>query len=399
MTASDEMHQDQRIVIFSYGFRPFFLFGALWAALAMLLWILMLAGTVTIPTRLDPVSWHAHAFLFGYLGAIIAGFLLTAVPNWTGRAPLSGRPLAALFTLWLVGRLAIALSALLPIGVAEAVDLTFPIALGGVILREIIVGKNWRNLIILVLLGLFTLANLLFHLDAAHGRIAAQGLGLRLGIATILMLIAVIGGRIVPSFTRNWLVKAGRSNLPPPPMQAFDKLALLGGLVALALWSLYPDSAQSGIALIGMALLHFFRLFRWKGHHTLSEPLLSVLHLGYLFVPLGALVEGLAILRPDLLAPGSAQHLWMAGAFAMMTLAVMTRATLGHTGQALHAGSGSILMFLSVLGAVAFRLAVAIWPENAMTLYALSGTLWITAFVGFCFLFGKCLIFGVQSET
>ena len=384
MTATQDRQIHRGTALFSYGFRPFFLFGAVWAALAMDLWIAQLGGFVTLPTRLDPVSWHAHAVLFGYLSAIIAGFLLTAVPNWTGRAPLSGPPLATLFSLWVAGRIAIVFSAMLPLGLAEITVILFPITLAAIVLREIITSKNWRNLIIVALLGVFTVANLLFHLETAQGGIAAQGVGLRLGIATILMMIGIVGGRIVPAFTRNWMVKAGQTTLPSPPMQRFDKVALLVSIVALGIWVVQPDARHSGFALIGMGLLHTIRLARWQGHRTLSNPLLAVLHLGYLFIPLGALIEGAAIVRPDLLAPGSAQHVWMAGGFALMTLAVMTRATLGHTGQKLQASAGTMMVFVCVIGATAMRLAGAIWPDIALALYTLSAVLWVAAFGGFC---------------
>lgn len=223
MTTTDQMRQWMGPALFSYGFRPFFLFGALWAAFAMVLWIALLSGLADLPTRLDPVSWHAHEFLFGYLGAVIAGFLLTAVPNWTGRLPVVGWPLAALFAVWVLGRIMIAMSAILPPGLPEAVDLLFPLALGGLILREIISGKNWKNLIVLAMLAVFTFANLLFHIDAAQGGVAASGIGMRLGIAAVLMMISVIGGRIVPSFTRNWMVKQGQTDLPTPRCNGLTK--------------------------------------------------------------------------------------------------------------------------------------------------------------------------------
>lgn len=391
MTSSEQMRLWTGPILFSYGFRPFFLFGAAWAACAMVLWISMLSGVLTLPTRLDPVSWHAHEFLFGYLGAVIAGFLLTAVPNWTGRLPVVGWKLAVLFCVWAAGRILILLSALLPLGLAEAIDLLFPVLLGAVILREIIAGKNWRNLIVLALLTVFALANLLFHIEAAQGIIAAQGTGLRIGVAAALMMISVVGGRIIPSFTRNWLVKAGQADLPVPPMQLFDKLTLAATVPALILWVAYPISRVTGVALLVLGVLHFARLVRWKGYHAKSEPLLWVLHVGYLFVPLGALTEGFAILFPDRLAPGAAQHLWMAGAFGLMTLSVMARATLGHTKQALSATPQSLVMFLCLIGSILSRIAAGFWPQNASDFYVISAILWIGAFAGFVVIFGPFL--------
>ncbi|MEY8099511.1 NnrS family protein [Falsihalocynthiibacter sp. S25ZX9] len=391
-TTSEQSRQWQGPAVFSYGFRPFFLFGALWAALAMVLWILMLSGSLQLPTHLDPISWHAHEFLFGYLGAIIAGFLLTAVPNWTGRLPVVGWNLAGLFALWLAGRVALASADLWPTGLAAIIDLSFPIVLGGVILREIIAGKNWRNLVVPALLSVFILANLLFHIEAARGEIAAQGYGLRVGISAVVLMISVIGGRVVPSFTRNWLVQRKATRLPVPPMQRFDKATLLATVLALLLWVFAPAFALTGIALLIIGLLHFARLIRWQGAQTLAEPLLWVLHLAYAFLPLGALLEGFSILRPDLFPAIAAQHLWMAGAFGLMTLAMMTRATLGHTGQTLRAGLGTVAIFAFLIGSVIARLAAAFSSGAAMTLYSLSGALWIGAFLGFALFYGAALM-------
>src|SRR6056297_2194186 len=293
-SSAEQMRAWTGPAVLSFGFRPFFLFGALWVTLAMVLWIVTLSGGFDLPSRLDPVSWHAHAFLFGYLGAVLAGFLLTAVPNWTGRLPMVGWRLAALFALWVAGRIAVLVSALLPAGIAAVVDLAFPIALGGLVLREIVVGKNWRNLVVLALLAAFALANALFHIEAITGGYPFQGIGLRLGVATAVMMIAVVGGRIVPSFTRNWLVKANRPARPAPPMQRFDKLVLLVTMAVLAAWVYRPFAPQTGVALIATGVLHLARQGRWQPHRTLREPLLWVLHAAYLFIPAGALALGVA---------------------------------------------------------------------------------------------------------
>ncbi|WP_281856552.1 NnrS family protein [Litoreibacter halocynthiae] len=387
-SSAEQMRAWQGPALFSFGFRPFFLFGAVWACFAMLLWIPALSGAVTLPTRFDPVSWHAHAFLFGYLSAVLAGFLLTAVPNWTGRLPLVGWPLAAMFGIWFAGRVAVLFSEFLPSGVAAAIDLAFPVILGAVILREIVAGKNWRNLMVLGLLAVFTLANLLFHIEAAQGEIAAQGVGLRLGVGTGVMMIAVIGGRIVPSFTRNWLAREGKDARPTPPMQMFDKGVLLASVAGLLLWVLRPESEATGLALLALGALHLVRVVRWKGHHTGGEALVWVLHIAYAFIPLGAIVIGLAIVLPDLVLTQSAQHLWMAGAIGAMTLAVMTRATLGHTGQSLHAGVGTLVIYLALFGSVAAR----VFAGGEPVFYHISGLMWIVAFGGFAVAYGPLLL-------
>ena len=386
-SSAEQMRAWQGPALFGFGFRPFFLFGALWAAVAMFLWIMALSGALDLPTRFDPVSWHAHEFLFGYLGAVLAGFLLTAVPNWTGRLPLVGWPLAALFALWGAGRAAVLVSALLPPGIAAVIDLAFPLVLGATILREIVAGRNWRNLMVLGLLAVFTLANATFHLEAARGEYAAQGTGLRLGLATAIMMIGVIGGRIIPSFTRNWLAREGRDARPTPPMQRFDKAVLLASIAALLLWVFLPFDTITAAALLALGLLHLVRLSRWQGHQTGAEPLVWVLHLSYAFIPLGAVGLGIAGLTGGG-GSAAAQHLWMAGAIGSMTLAVMTRATLGHTGHPLLADRATLAIYLSLFGAVAARLGAELLPM----LTHVSGLLWLFAFGGFALVYGPLLL-------
>jgi len=393
-SSAEQMRAWQGPALFSFGFRPFFLFGAVWVVIAMLIWILALNGTLELPTRLDPVSWHAHEFLFGYLGAVLAGFLLTAVPNWTGRLPMVGWKLAAVFALWCAGRVAILISTTLPVWVAVAIDLAFPIVLGGLILQEIIAGKNWRNLIVLALLAVFTTANLIFHIEASLGAYAAEGYGLRLGLATAIMMIGVIGGRIIPSFTRNWLARQDNPIRPAPPMQRFDKITLLASLVILALWVARPFDLATGGLFVLFGLLHLVRLMRWQGHRTLSEPLAWVLHVAYFFVPLGALIMGTDILLGGT-AQIAAQHIWMAGAIGAMTLAVMTRATLGHTGQALLANRATVAIYLCLFACVAARWIAVAMPQ----LTTVSGLLWIAAFGGFALAYGPALMRANAGKT
>ena len=393
MTSSaEQMRAWTGPAILTYGFRPFFFGAAVWAALAMAVWVPMLSGHQVLSTAFDPVSWHAHEFLFGYLGAVIAGFLLTAVPNWTGRLPIVGWPLAGLFALWLIGRGAVAESLYLPPLVVAVADLAMSVALVTVIGREIVAGRNWRNLIVLAMLSVLALGNAVFHWEAARGDYAAGGFGLRIGLGAVVMMIAVIGGRIVPSFTRNWLAKRAKGRLPVPPMQRFDKAALLTLLVALLAWVALPDHPATGVLLVLAALLHLLRLARWAGDRTLSEPLVAVLHVGYGFLPLGALALGGEILNPGQLGMAAAQHLWMAGAAGLMTLAVMTRATLGHTGQALTAGPATVGIYAALVTAVLARLAAGIWPDQAPLMHMVAGLTWIAGFGGFAVIYGRLLL-------
>jgi uncharacterized protein involved in response to NO len=391
-STAEQMRAWRGPAILTYGFRPFFFGAAVWAALAMALWVPMLSGYLNLPTAFDPVSWHAHEFLFGYLGAVVAGFLLTAVPNWTGRLPIVGWRLGVLATVWLAGRVGIALSAKVHPGIVAMIDLAFPFLFALAIGREIIAGRNWRNLIVLGMLAVFIVGNAVFHWQAATGAYAAQGTGLRIGLGAAIMMIAVIGGRIVPSFTRNWLVKQRPGSLPAPQMQSFDKVALAALLLALLVWIALPLHRFAGFTLGVAGVLHLVRLARWAGYRTLSAPLVLVLHAGYAFLPLGALALAADIFSPGSVGAAGAQHLWMAGAVGLMTLAVMTRATLGHTGQALTAGPGTVTIYLALVFAVLARFAAGIWPDLAGPLHTGAGLGWITAFGGFALVYGPLLL-------
>lgn len=373
------------------GFRPFFLLGSIWAALAMTLWIGMLSGGVALPTAFDPVGWHAHEMLFGYLGAIVAGFLLTAVPNWTGRMPVSGWPLAILATIWLAGRAGVAFSALLSPGLVAVTDLAFLVVLAGLILREIVAGRNWRNLMVLALLAGLIAGNVLFHQQVAQGAYAAGGAGLRLGLAAAVMMITVIGGRVVPSFTRNWLVKQGNP-ARPAPFGRLDKAAIILSLSALVAWVAVPDQPGTGGLCLLAGAAQAWRLTRWAGLRTGAEALVWVLHAGYAFVPLGFLVIAIGTLFPgagNAMGTG-AQHVWMAGGVGLMTLAIMTRASLGHAGRPLHAGRAVMVLYLLLILSVLARFIAGLTPGNMGLLHLAAGA-WIAAFGGFAILYWRIL--------
>ena len=373
--------------ILSYGYRPFFLLAAIWAALAMALWVPMMTGVMPAPGVFGPVDWHAHALLFGYTSAVIAGFLMTAVPNWTGRFPIVGWPLAVLVALWLAGRVAMTLPlGLSPLAVA-LVDLAFPLALAFAIGRELVAGRNWRNLKVLVLFAVLILANARFHWAAAEG-FGAGDWGARLGLAVVIMMIAVIGGRIVPSFTRNWLARREPGRLPAPT-DRFDNVAMALTLVALLFWVAMPFDIVTGILCLIAGAVNLVRLARWQGQRTGAEPLVWVLHAGFAFVGLGFLSVGADALG---WLPGGTgpQHVWMAGAIGLMTLAVMSRASLGHAGLPLSAGRGVMALYLALIGAVAARFAAGFLPGATSPLH-LAATLWIVGFAGFAVLYWTIL--------
>ena len=373
--------------LFRQGFRPFFLAAGLWSAAAVPLWLLVFHGSTEVPTAFDPAAWHAHEMIFGFAAAVVAGFLLTAIPNWTGRLPLQGPPLAALFALWLVGRAAMAASAVIGAWPAAVLDLAFLLALLAVALREILAGRNWRNLPMLLALVLMIAANALAHLQAV-GLAQVGPLGERLGIATLVLLIGLIGGRIIPSFTRNWLAKRGAGALPAA-FGAFDKLCLLATLAALVCWVFAVEPSVASIALLAAGGLNLVRLARWQGLQTLSEPLVWSLHLGFLWVPLGLLLLGLGSLLPELVPATAGLHALTVGAVGAMTLAVMTRATLGHSGRDLRADRPTTVIYLAVAAAAAARVAASLLPEAYLALLWASALLWTLAFGLFVLHYGR----------
>lgn len=365
--------------ILSGGFRPFFLLGAIWAALAMVLWVAVISGAIALPTPFDPVDWHAHELIFGYAAAIVCGFLLTAVPNWTGRLPVLGRPLAVLAGLWILGRIVVTFGAALPVWAVMTGDLVFLAALVAVLGREVWAGRNWRNLPVIGLCLVLLAGNAAFHYVALRGGVAASGHGARLGAAALVMLLSLIGGRVVPSFTRNWLARQAPGRLPVP-INGFDQITLGMSGLALGGWILLPESAVIAAALALAGGLQILRLARWAGDRTLAEPLVLVLHVAYLFVPTGFLLLALAHWLPTLPALVGL-HAWMTGAVGLMTLAMMTRASLGHTGRALQAGWAETAIFgLALLAALA-RITAGLTGSG--WLLEASGLAWVAAFALF----------------
>lgn len=373
--------------LLSYGFRPFFLFGASYAALAVPLWLWVFFGGSGPAGSLSGLAWHAHEMLFGYLGAVMAGFVLTAMPNWTGRLPISGAPLAVLLALWFAGRLAPFAN---PEPFSAAVlDLLFPLTLATAVWREILVGRNFGNAPIALLITLFALANALDHAGALFS--VLQGYGIRLGLGIAALMIAIVGGRITPSFTRNWMARLGLSPLPAP-MDRLDRGALLLTGLGLVGWIVAPEAKAVGAALAAGGVALLLRLYRWRGYRATREPIVLVLHLGYLWLAVALLLLGLSALIPALVPASSAIHALTAGAVGTMTLAVMTRATRGHTGRPIVADGATVAIYaLVTLGALLRVTAPFLGEAFAPTLIA-GGVLWSAAFAVFVVVYGPMLV-------
>lgn len=369
--------------LFSFGFRPFFFFGAIWSAAVVPLWLFsFFHGGSAALTR----EWHIHEMIFGFLGAVIAGFLTTAVPNWTGRMPVIGAPLGALVALWVLGRVAMLYQEILG-PVASVVDGLFLLAFAAVIWREVLAGRNWRNLPVCALVTLFALANIAFHLPTA----VAGDLGVRLALGAATVLIGLIGGRIVPSFTRNWM-KARSLTPEPAAFGPVDRLALGLTVIGAGLWVVAPQAVVTGAALALAGVAHLARLSRWRGWRAAPEPLVWILHLGYGWLGVGLLLLGGAALDPGLVPRSAGIHALTAGAVGVMTLAVMTRATRGHTGRPLAAGSATTAIYLAINTAAVLRVAAPFSGASQPLLLTASGLVWSLAFGGFALAYGRMLV-------
>ncbi|MBS0581087.1 MAG: NnrS family protein [Proteobacteria bacterium] len=373
----------------SCGFRPFFLAAALWSAASLAVWISVIMVGVALPSRFDPLSWHIHEMLFGFVMAAAAGFLLTAIANWTQRPPVGGMSLAVLGLLWLAGRVACLLSASLPAVVVVAADLAFPALLLVVVARELVLAHNRRNLPLVLPLAILGLANLFMHL-AALGAPLPAGLGWRLGLAAIVVLISVIGGRIVPTFTANWLRQHGRP--APAGVTRLRERLTLGTLnLGMLAWAFAPNLRPVGALLLLAAALNAWRLSRWGGWLARAEPMLLVLHVGYAWLVLGTGLLGFTLL--GIAVPQAAAiHALTAGAMGTMVMALMTRVTRGHTGRVLRADPPTVTLYALVTLAALTRVAAALIASSATTLLLASALLWMAAFAGFVLVYGPMLL-------
>lgn len=379
----------RRIALFDYGFRPFFLMASLYAALAVPTWLLLMTGVVALPTSLTAMAWHGHEMVFGFALAGIAGFYLTAVPNWTGAAPVRGVRLALLVALWLLARVAMWSSAVLPAGVVAAADLALLPVLAAFVAPALVAAKQPRNLVFLVIPIALETAILLVQLEPLGLADDTAWLGLMLGIDLALLLITIIGGRIVPTFTTNALRARGETRLPRS-RPWLDRLAILS-MVAMVAAELGDRAAWVGAAALAAALFNGARLAGWRTARTLNNPLLWVMHLGYAWLVVGLALKAAAGLG-DLVPASAALHALTVGAIGTMMMAVMSRATLGHTGRQLVAHPLTVAAYGLVSLAAILRIVGAVSPAFYLPLIEASGALWSLAFVLFLWIYAPVLI-------
>ena len=374
----------------SYGFRPFFLGAALFAGLVILTWVALFAGQIQAEFLYPAREWHVHEMLFGYLPALIAGFLLTAMPNWTDRMPLRGVPLLLMFLLWLAGRAFVA-SPWFGSSAAAVIDGAFLVVLAAYVWREIIAARIWDRAPIGMLVSCFAGANILFHLSALQGR--PTDFPERLALSVMTLMLTVIGGRLTPTFTREFFINEKLSRLPEV-FSRVDGVAIVLVLVGAISWIAQPESQSTGVMLIVSGVASLVRLIRWKGWLTWQEPLVLILHVGYGWVGLFLLVLGGSILGFGV-STANAVHVLTSGAMGTMTLAVMTRASLGHTGRPRHADRLTVAMYLLVnVGAL-----LRIFAPNAETptvlthaILGLSALGWSGAYLLFAVHYGPYLV-------
>lgn len=354
----------------------------------MPIWVIMLAYGLELPSSLSARAWHLHEMLFGYLAAVIAGFLLTAIPNWTGRLPVVGKPLAILWSIWLAGRIALLFLEAFPI-TAAFIDSAFLVTFAGVLWREILAGKNIKNVPVCIIISLLATSNIAFHVLTITE--SSTAFAERMGLAMIAVLISLIGGRIVPSFTRNWMMKNNTSPLPAG-FDNIDKAGLALGVTASLSWVAFPDQFIVGVLFSLASVVYMYRISRWHGWSCYSEKLVLILHVGYLWLPVWFALMALTIFMPDSMSQATALHAISAGAIGTMTIAVVTRASLGHSGQPLTANLATKMIYtLIVLGAV-LRISIDWLPFDYTLMVSLAGAMWSVGFLIFVFEFGPMLL-------
>lgn len=371
------------------GFRPFFLLAAAWAAFAVLTWMCSFLYGVPLESKFAPLAWHRHEMLFGFAGAAIVGFLLTAIPNWTGRLPIAGVPLAALAGLWLAARLAVWFSGAIGLVPAAALDVGFYLAFAGIAWREVIAAKN-RNAPVVGLVLLLALVNA-WDYAAAAGLVRGDSAPSHAAISLLVVLISIIGGRIIPSFTRNWMAKRGFTTGLPGQPGRLDLVTIAVTAMAFAGWIALPGTTWTAGGLVAAGLLHAVRLCRWRGWRTWSDPLVIVLHVAYGWVPVGLFLLGLSVAGAAVPAT-AAIHAFTAGAIATMILAVMTRASLGHTGRDLRANAATSAVYLFVTLGAGLRVVTGLGLIGYRVGIELSGWLWALAFVIFLVTYAPVLL-------
>jgi uncharacterized protein involved in response to NO len=378
------------VALFGYGFRPFFLAAGVLAVLLIPWWAAFLAWGVPLGTSWPPALWHGHEMLYGFIVAAMAGFLLTAVPGWTGERGFAGWPLGSLAALWVLGRAVIATSAIWPLPLVAATDLMFLPALTGFVLPPLVRERN-RNTPLLAVLAALWGTDVAFYWGLFHADPMLARHSLLVGIDIILLLVTVIGGRIVPAFTSTALRQRGVVS----PLRVWRALTPLsvGTMVAVVIVDLWKlGSGLAGWVALAAAVIQAVRLTQWRGLRTLSMPIVWVLHFAYLWLPVGFALKALALLGGFAFA-AFYLHALTIGTAATMIVAVMTRASLGHTGRPLVVARATICAYLLLATTAAVRVfGLATLPLSYAGIIVLAAALWTAAFALFLYVYAPILL-------
>ncbi|MFC5497893.1 NnrS family protein [Caenimonas terrae] len=359
-----------RFALWQLGFRPFYLLASVFAALSIPLWALQFSGWLGRP-YLDGPLWHAHEMLFGFILAVIVGFLLTAGRNWANRPTLAGAPLAALALLWVAGRVLV----LTPFGWSAAIaNAAFPLAAAVALAIPFVAAGNRRNYFFVGLLVLLSAAELLVHLDKLGVLKVPGWVGIQVALDAVLFIMAVMGGRVIPMFTNNGVPGANATRRP------LLEQAALGLTLAL----LAADAAQlQGLPLALLAVAagaaHLARWSLWQPWKTGRAPLVWVLHVAYLWIPVHLVLRALA--QPGWVAPSLAVHALSVGAAGGLIIGMMARTARGHTGRPLVADRWDVACFALVIAAALVRVGVPL-AAPAFIVHAVlcSAALWSAGF-------------------
>ena len=383
----------RKFSLFSYGFRPFFLGASLYAIIATLPWFAYLFSEDSIfylilKTSDFPTIWHSHEMLFGFVSAAIAGFLLTAIPNWTGCKPIANTQLIILFTIWLLGRISFWTMEFIPL--FYHFDLLFFPALSFMIASVLIKAGKLRNLIFLVILFLLFLCNLTIHYGIYSENYEISHIGTIVTLYLISVMIAIIGGRIIPNFSRMVLKKDNR-NQNIRSIKLLD-ISSIATIFLMALFEIIQfNGLITGYLAITISFLHLSRMFLWQGWKVYYSPILWILHIGYLFLPIGFLLKGLGEL--SIIDNIIYIHVLTVGMMGIMIIAVMSRVSLGHTGRKLHVSKTTILAYICIFLSVLFRSIIPIIDLIDYDLsQKISASLWLIGFTLFTVVYLPILI-------